>query len=131
MREAINAHDAEALVASFAPDCRSEQPTHPHREYVGRDTLVAIWGELFRAVPDLTGEVVADGPNVWVEWHWRGHHTDGSLIEMRGTAITELTDDGLVASQRLCGEPVEHAGPAIEEAPAPGTGAVIAVPDRG
>ena len=119
LRDAMNAHDAASLAASFTPDYRSEQPTHPNREYVGRDTLTSIWGDLFRAVPDLTGEVVAevpDGANVWVEWYWHGHHTDGSPFEMRGVAITELTDDGLVAAQRLYGEPVEQEGPAIEEA---------------
>ena len=118
LADAINAHDAESMAAWFTPDYRSEQPTHPNREYVGRDTLAAIWGDLFRAVPDLTGEVVnevADGARVWVEWHWQGHHTDGSLFEMRAIAITELTDDGLVAAQRLYGELVEHDGADILE----------------
>ena len=117
--DAMNAHDGEGMATLFSPDYRSEQPTNPNREYVGRDTLATIWGDLFRAVPDLTGEVVAevpDGANVWVEWYWHGHHTDGSLFEMRGIARTELTDDGLVAAQRLYGELVEHDGPAIEEA---------------
>ena len=118
LREAMNAHDAERLGACFAPDYRSEQPAHPNREYVGRDTVTAIWGDLFRAVPDLTGDVlaeVADGAKVWVEWRWHGHYTDGSPFDMRGTAIAEMTDDGLIAAQRLYGEMVEHDGPAIEE----------------
>ena len=117
--DAINAHDAESMAALFTPDYRSEQPVHPNREYVGRDTLASIWGDLFRAVPDLKGEVVADVPdggNVWVEWHWHGHHTDGSVFEMRGIARTGLTDEGLVAAQRLYGELVDREGPAIEEA---------------
>jgi predicted SnoaL-like aldol condensation-catalyzing enzyme len=116
--DAMNAHDAERMTACFTPDYRSEQPTHPNRQYVGWDTLASIWGDLFRAVPDLRGEVVAevpDGPNVWVEWHWHGHYTEGSLFEMRGIARTELTDDGLVAAQRLYGELVEQDGPGIEE----------------
>ena len=117
--EAMNAHDAERMAAQFAPDYRSEQPAHPSREYVGRDTMAAIWGDLYRAVPDLTSEVVASveaGATVWVEWYWHGHYSDGSLFEMRGVAITKLSDDGLVVAQRLYGEPVEHDGPAIEEA---------------
>ena len=116
--DAMNAHDGEGMATLFSPDYRSEQPTHPNREYVGRDTLTSIWGDLFRAVPDHTGEVVAevpDGANVWVEWYWHGHHTDGSLFEMRGIARTELTDDGRVAAQRLYAELVDHEGPAIEE----------------
>ena len=119
LREAMNAHDAERMAAWFAPDYRSEQPVHPSRGYGGRDTMGSLWEQLFRAVPDMESEVVAsvtDGPIVWAEWHWRGHYSDGSLFEMRGVAITELTDDGLVAAQRLYGEMVEHDGPAIEEA---------------
>jgi predicted SnoaL-like aldol condensation-catalyzing enzyme len=118
LREAMNAHDAVRMAALFAPDFRSEQPAHPNRGYVGRDTMAAIWGDLYRAVPDLTSEVVSDvtdGATVWVEWHWRGHHADGSLFEMRGIARTELDDDGLVAAQRLYGEPVEPDGPGILE----------------
>ena len=119
LRDALNAHDAEGLAAQFAPNYRSEQPAHPNRGYGGKDTMAALWGELFGAVPDLTSEVVAevaDGPRVWVEWHWLGHYTDGSLFEMRGITITELTNDGLVVANRLYVEPVEHDGPAIEEA---------------
>ena len=116
--EAMNAHDPQRLGAMFAPDYRSEQPTHPNREYVGRDTVASVWGDLFTAVPDLRGEVLAevpDGARVWVEWHWGGHYTDGSPFEMRGVAITTLNDDGLVATQRLYGELVEQGGPGIEE----------------
>jgi predicted SnoaL-like aldol condensation-catalyzing enzyme len=119
LREAINAHDAERMAAQFAPNYRSEQPAHPNRGYGGKQTFTEMWGELFGAVPDLTSEVVAevaDGARVWVEWHWLGHYTDGSLFEMRGITITELTDDGLVVANRLYVEPVEHDGPAIEEA---------------
>jgi hypothetical protein len=119
LRDALNAHDADGMATFFAPDFRSEQPAHPNRGYGGRDTTIAIWGELFRAVPDLTSEVVAsvdDGATVWAEWYWHGHYTDGSLFELRGVTITKLSDDGVVVSQRLYGEPVEHDGPAIEEA---------------
>jgi hypothetical protein len=48
-------------------------------------------------------------------WSGTGHYYDGSLFEMRGIARTELTDDGLIAAQRLYGEQVEHDGPGIEE----------------
>jgi predicted SnoaL-like aldol condensation-catalyzing enzyme len=119
VREALDAHDAERLAALFTPDYRSEQPAHPNRAYGGSDTLTSIWGDLFRTVPDLRSEVVAevdDGSRVWVEWRWHGHYTDGSLFEMRGVAIMQLTDDGLVGGQRLYFEPVEQDGPGILEA---------------
>ena len=118
LSDALNAHDAERLAAQFAPSYRSEQPAHPNRGYGGRDTLTSIWTDLFGAVPDLAGEVVAEvtqGATVWVEWHWHGHYVHGSLFDMRGVAIMELTDQGLVAAQRLYFEPVEHDGPGILE----------------
>ena len=117
--EAMNAHDAERMAASFAPDYHSEQPAHPSREYTGRDTLTTIWGELFGAVPDMECELLAtaeQGPTVWAEWYWHGHYADGSPFEMRGVTIAELTGDGRIAAQRLYGEQVERDGPAIEEA---------------
>ena len=40
---------------------------------------------------------------------------DGSPFEMRGVIIMGLTDDGLIAEQRLYLEPVERDGAAIEE----------------
>jgi hypothetical protein len=106
------------MAALFSPDYRSEQPAHPNRAYVGLDTLTTIWGDLFRAVPDLTSELVAevaDSSSVWVEWHWQGHHPDGSLFDMRGIGVARLDRDGRIAAQRLFGELVEHDGPAIEE----------------
>ena len=119
LSDALNAHDAQRMAEQFAPDYRSEQPAHPNRGYGGRDTMASLWDQLFRAVPDLESEVVAsvaDGATVWAEWHWRGHYSDGSLFESRGVTISELTDDGLVAAQRLYIEQVEHDGAAIEEA---------------
>jgi ketosteroid isomerase-like protein len=116
--DAISAHDTDRMAALFTPDFRSEQPTHPNRAYAGRDTTSAIWGDLFRAVPDLTTELLATvdhGSAVWAEWYWHGHHTDGSPFEMRAVTIAQLTDDGRIASQRLYGELVDHEGPAIEE----------------
>ncbi|HEV7211823.1 MAG TPA: nuclear transport factor 2 family protein [Blastococcus sp.] len=118
LREAMNAHDAERMAAWFAPDYRSEQPVHPNRGYSGRDTMTTIWAELHQAVPDMVCDVVAsvsDGATAWAEWHWHGHYSDGSPFEMRGVTIADLTDDGLVAAQRLYVEQVEHDGPGIEE----------------
>jgi ketosteroid isomerase-like protein len=119
LNDALNAHDATRMAEQFAPDYRSEQPAHPNRGYGGRDTMADLWDQLFQAVPDIESEVVAsvaDGATVWAEWHWRGHYTDGSLFESRGVTIAELTDDGLVAAQRLYIEQVEHDGATIEEA---------------
>lgn len=119
LTEAMSARDAQRMAEWFTPDYRSEQPNHPQREYVGRDTMATIWGELFAAVPDMECELLASadqGSAVWAEWYWHGHYSDGSPFEMRAVTIAQLDGDGRIASQRLYGEPVEHDGPAIEEA---------------
>jgi hypothetical protein len=93
--------------------------TAPWHAWRGRDTMATLWEELYRAVPDMVCELVAtvdQGSTVWAEWYWHGHYSDGSLSEMRGVTISQLTDDGLVAAQRLYVEQVERDGPAIEEA---------------
>ena len=118
LREVMNAHDAERMAALFAPDYRSEQPAHPNRGFGGHAQVEANWTEMFRGVPDLTVEVVSEvtvGSTCWAEWIWRGHHTDGSVFEMRGTTVMGLTSDGRVAEARLYMEPVEHDGAAIDE----------------
>src|SRR4051794_27934787 len=115
--DAMNAHDAERMAAWFAPDYHSQQPSHPNREYTGRDTMATIWGELFGAVPDMECELLAttdQGSTVWAEWYWHGHYADGSPFEMCGVTIAQLTEDGRIASQRLYGEQVEY-GADIEE----------------
>ena len=119
LRDRMNAHDAAGMAALFAPDYRSEQPAHPSRGFGGHAQVEANWSQMFRGVPDMTVEIVAEvtvGASSWVEWSWRGHHTDGSLFEMRGTTIMGLTRDGLIAEARLYMEPVEHDGAAIDEA---------------
>jgi hypothetical protein len=113
----MNAHDAEGMAALFAPDYRSEQPAHPNRGFSGHDQVAANWNGMFSGIPDLTAQVVSEvtvGTTCWAEWIWRGHHTDGSVFEMRGTTIMGLTHDGLIAEMRLYMEPVERDGPVID-----------------
>lgn len=69
-------------------------------------------------MPDFTSELVAstaEGETEWGEWHWHGHHTDGSPFAMRGITIFVLRD-GLVAEGRLYMEPVEADGRGIDAA---------------
>lgn len=116
--DAMRAHDAERMASWFTPDYQSEQPTHPNRGYAGRDTTATIWGELFRAVPDMECELLASvdqGSTVWSEWYWHGHYSDGSPFEMRAVIIAQLADDGRIAAQRLYAEQVERDGADILE----------------
>jgi ketosteroid isomerase-like protein len=67
------------------------------------------WSSVFDGVPDFSSELVAasgDGEVEWGEWHWHGHHVDGSLFAMRGVTIF-VVRDGLIAEGRLYMEPVQ------------------------
>ena len=119
LRDLMNGHDAAALSALFSPDYRSQQPAHPNRGFGGHAQVATNWGAMFRGVPDLTAQVLAettDGVTSWSEWIWSGHHPDGSPFEMRGVTILGITDDGLIGEARLYMEPVERDGAAIDEA---------------
>jgi ketosteroid isomerase-like protein len=119
LRDAMNAHDLEAMAALFAPDYRSEQPVHPNRGFGGRDQVVENWTQMFAGVPDLQVGVVketTDGTTTWSEWVWRGSHADGRPFLMKGVTVFGLRDDGLIAWARLYMEPVEQDSVPIDEA---------------
>lgn len=119
LAEALNRHDPDGMAALMAADYRSEQPAHPNRSFGGNDQVAANWREMFRGVPDMAAEVVAEtteGPTSWSEWAWTGHHTDGSQFAMRGVIVAGLADDGRIRWARLYMEPVELDGGAIDEA---------------
>lgn len=119
LRDAVNAHDPHAMAATMAPDYRSDQPVHPNRHFVGNDQVVANWTEMFRGVPDLHLEVLAEateGNTCLSEWVFTGHHTDGSPFDTRGVYVCGLRDDGLIQWARLYLETVEQDSVGIEEA---------------
>lgn len=118
LRDAQNARDAERFASLFAVDYTSAQPAHPGREFTGRDQVLTNWVGVFSGVPDFTSEllaVVVEGDREWAEWHWSGHHADGSVFEMRGTTIL-VVRDGLVVDGRLYMEPVDQAVQGIDAA---------------
>ena len=119
LRDAMNGHDVEGLVALFAPNYRSEQPAHPQRGFGGREQVAANWARMFDGVPDLEVGVVkesTDGTTSWSEWVWRGAHRDGTPFLMKGVTVMGLGDDGLIQWARLYMEEVEQGGAAIDEA---------------
>lgn len=119
LRDAMNRHDLEGMVALFAPNYRSEQPLHPQRGFGGRDQVAANWAEMFEGVPDMEVGVVkesTDGTTSWSEWVWRGAHRDGTPFLMKGVAVMGLEQNGLIAWARLYMEEVEQGGAAIDEA---------------
>ena len=119
LRDAMNRHDVDGMVALFTTDYRSEQPLHPQRGFSGRDQVAANWGLMFDGVPDLEVGVVkesTDGTTSWSEWVWRGSHRDGTPFLMKGVTVMGLGDDGRIHWARLYMEEVEQGGTAIDEA---------------
>jgi ketosteroid isomerase-like protein len=118
LRDAVNAHDAHRLASLCAEDYKSAQPLHPSRGFGGSAQVLENWSSVFEGVPDFGSELVAssvDGEIEWGEWHWHGHHVDGSPFAMRGVTIF-VVRDGLISEGRLYMEPVEADGGDIEAA---------------
>jgi hypothetical protein len=119
LRDAMNRHDVEGMVALFSPHYRSEQPIHPQRGFSGRDQVAVNWAQMFEGIPNLEAGVVkesTDGTTSWSEWVWRGAHRDGTPFLMKGVSVMGLDEDGRIAWARLYMEEVEQGGAAIDEA---------------
>ena len=89
-----NRHDLEAMVACFATDYRSEQPSHPERDFVGQAGVRKNWSFLFTTVPDMQVEIlneVAEGDTVWAELHFHGMQTGGKEHETRAVSIQGIS----------------------------------------
>ena len=115
---AQNAHDIEALVACFAPDYSSEQPTHPDRSFTGNAQVRKNWSSIFAGVPDFRAELLdaaVQGDTAWGEFEWRGTRPDGSALHSRGVIIGN-TRDGRLAAARLYMSDVDEAGRGIDAA---------------
>ena len=110
LRDAINAHDLEAVVACFAERYENETPAHPARSFTGRDQVRRNWTQILAGVPDLTAEIVrtatCDGA-LWAEWDWTGRRRDGGAFAMRGVTILGVDETGAIAWTRFYMEPVD------------------------
>jgi ketosteroid isomerase-like protein len=118
LNDAVNAHDAGRVASLCAVDYRSAQPVHPSRGFGGSAQVLENWSSVFEGVPDFRSELIGsarDGDVEWGEWHWHGHHVDGSPFAMRGVTIF-VVRDGLIAEGRLYMEPMTAAGGDIEAA---------------
>jgi ketosteroid isomerase-like protein len=118
IRDAINEHDLEGLVAVFDRDVVSTTPAHPQRTFQGADQVRRNWEQIFAGVPDLHADLIGtsvDGDIVWSEWAWSGTRRDGSAHRMRGVTIQRLKADRIAAVQFYM-EPVEDGGVGPAEA---------------
>lgn len=118
LHRAMNEHDLEDFLSCFAPDYRSEAPAHPDRAFQGIAQVRKNWSTLFAAIPDFHAELVrsvVDGEAAWSEWIWRGTHSDGSRVHLRGVTILGV-QDGRLAWGRLYMEPVDASEEGIDAA---------------
>ena len=116
LRDAMNRHDLEAVLACIDPDYQSEQPAHPVRGFGGREQVRKNWAALFAAVPDFHAELLratVQGDMAWTEWRWYGTRRDGSAFDMRGVALFGVRDDRIVWG-RLYMEETEVGGADID-----------------
>jgi ketosteroid isomerase-like protein len=115
LRDAVDAHDLDALVDCFAPEFRSELPTFPDASFVGNENVRRNWGRIFSAVPDITAEVVRSASHadtVWVEWQQQGTQRDGRPHLARGIIIFTVVG-GRIASNRFYVHPVRSGPPSV------------------
>jgi hypothetical protein len=109
LRDAVNAHDLDAVVACFTDDYRNETPAHPGRGFVGTAQVRMNWSRIFGGIPDIEADVVRssiDGENVWSEWDMHGTRPDGSSEAIRGVIIF-ATDGDRLSSARFYLERVD------------------------
>jgi hypothetical protein len=107
-----NEHDLHGVGACFASGYRLEMPTHPGRDFIGREQVLRNWGQIFAGVPDIKVDArwVTDGDSAWSEWEMRRTRRDGSPHPMRGVIIFQVRD-GEFSSARFYVEPVEPVEP--------------------
>jgi ketosteroid isomerase-like protein len=109
LRQAVDRHDLEAVVACFAEGYRNETPAHPGRGFVGREQVRENWARIFAGLPDITATVTAtavDGHDLWSEWELAGHSPDGVLRRQRGVIVFRV-EDGQATAGRFYLEPVD------------------------
>jgi hypothetical protein len=57
LRDAINSHDLDRIVASFTEDFRSNLPMHPSRSFVGNEQVRQNWTILLSRLPNIRAEI--------------------------------------------------------------------------
>ena len=102
-RDALNAHDVDALAECFHEDLQSDDLVHPSQTFHGRDQVRRNWELMIANVPDLQAELRAtavDGDTVWGEWRIFGTRRDGRMLDLRGVVISRVADGRIVSSRR-------------------------------
>jgi|SRR5215217_6098466 len=118
LRNAVDDHDIEAVVACFAPDYRNETPAHPARGFAGQEQVRTNWTRIFAGMPDVRACVLrsaVDDHVVWSEWELDGHLPDGRRQLLRGVIIFGVEADRF-AWARFYLEPVDAGQDGVDAA---------------
>jgi ketosteroid isomerase-like protein len=118
LREAVNGHDLDGIVACFARDYRNETPAHPRRGFEGREQVRTNWGRILGAMSDVVATVTrraVAGDVVWSEWEIAGTRPDGIAQAMRGVMIFGVEGDEFVWC-RFYLEPVDAGDGGVDAA---------------
>lgn len=118
LRQAVDAHDVDAIVACFNPDYTNETPAHPGQGFVGHEQVRTNWTRIFAGVPDITADVLRtaiQGDELWSEWEMRGTRPDGHPHLMRGVIIFTIVD-GVAAAARFYLERVDPGASGVDGA---------------
>lgn len=116
-RDALNAHDLDALADCFHEDLHSEDFVHPSQSFDGRDQVRRNWERVIGQVPDLTADLVGtavDGDVVWAEWRIYGTHRSGEMLDLRGVTISRVRD-GRIASSRRYLTPLDLSAESVDD----------------
>ncbi|MBD0328910.1 MAG: nuclear transport factor 2 family protein [Thermoleophilia bacterium] len=116
-RDALNAHDADALAECFHEELHSEDFVHPSHTFTGRDQVRRNWQLMFANVPDLQAELrgtAVDGDTVWGEWRIYGTRRDGRMLDLRGVVVSKVRDGRIVSSRRYLA-PLESSDETVDD----------------
>jgi hypothetical protein len=121
--DAINAHDLDALTATFADDFTSAWPAHPARSFAGPEQVRRNWEAVFTQFPQIHISVtssVVSADEFWGEFHY----VRPGASDLRGVIIIKVRADEIVQS-RFSMEEVEdaalpHPMPGVAAGPAGG-----------
>lgn len=100
---ALNAHDLDALADCFHEDLKSVDIAHSGHTIEGREQLRRTWELMLTDIPDLRAQLrgtAVEGDTVWGEWRIYGTRRDGSILDLRGVAISKVEDGRIVSSRR-------------------------------
>ncbi|GAB2629394.1 hypothetical protein Aab01nite_43350 [Paractinoplanes abujensis] len=96
--DAVNAHDLDALTATFAEDFTSSWPAHPARSFDGPGPVRKNWEFIFAQFPDI--RIAVTGSAVSADEFWgEFHYVRPGAADMRGVIVIKVRGDEIVESR--------------------------------